>query len=67
MLASKNDKIKMMKCDENDDSCHNREEESRNRLEERGGALDGYIKGWNRCFISTIFALIFSSKSLLSS
>ena len=25
-----------------------REEESRGHLEERGHALDGYIKGWNR-------------------
>ena len=31
-----------------DDWCLDREEESRSRLEERGGALDGYIKGWNR-------------------
>ena len=31
-----------------------REEESRSRLEERGGALDGYIKGWNRSFVIII-------------
>ena len=34
-----------------------REEESRSRLEERGGALDGYIKGWNRSIINIVIVV----------